>query len=189
MTETVRFPHRLCAPADGNGTGLIDPVQHLVGYVMSGQFFKGKTGLVVTNQLGTLDLDIRRPSIFMIPSSKSLTTVPPPLVPPTIDHFQCYKVKRSKGAAKFVKQPMTITDQFETLTLTVTKPYVLCVPADKNGEDPTAPSDPTSLLCYRARGPSSFGTLQGHIDNQLGPHDITLIHRRELCLPSSVFVP
>src|SRR5262249_22578353 len=29
---TLRFPHRLCAPADKNGEGIINQVQHLVGY-------------------------------------------------------------------------------------------------------------------------------------------------------------
>jgi hypothetical protein len=186
MTETIRFPHRLCAPADEDGTGLLDPVQHLVGYVMGGQVFKGVTGLTVTTQLGTLQLDITRPSIFMVPTAKSLTAVPPPLVPPTIDHFQCYKVKPSRGAAKFVRQAMTITDQFETQTVTLKKPYTLCAPANKNGEDPTAPSHPTSLLCYRAKGTTSFATLLAHITNQFGQDDVTLIHRRELCLPASV---
>ncbi|MGH7893566.1 MAG: DUF7450 family protein, partial [Candidatus Binatia bacterium] len=185
MTETVRFPHRLCAPADEDGQGLLDPVQHLVAYVMGGQVFTGRTGLTVTNQLGTLKLDLTRPNILMLPSAKSLTTVPPPLAPPTIDHFQCYKVKRSRGTTKFVKRTMTIVDQFESQTLTLTKPYLLCAPADKNGEDPTAPAHPTHLLCYRAKG-ISFGTLGAHVNNQFGPDDVTLIHRRELCLPASV---
>jgi hypothetical protein len=188
MTETVRFPHRLCAPADEDGQGLLDPDQHLVGYVMNGQFFTGLKGLVVTNQLGTLNLDLTRPNTFMVPSSKSLTTAPPLLVPPTIDHFQCYKVKRSRGSAKFVKQTMTIVDQFKTQVVTLKKPYLLCAPADKNGEDPTAPGHPTKLLCYKTTG-VPFATLEAHVNNQFGPDDVTLIHRRELCLPSSVQGP
>src|SRR5205814_9193446 len=29
---TLRYPHRLCAPADKNGEGIVDPVPHLTGY-------------------------------------------------------------------------------------------------------------------------------------------------------------
>jgi hypothetical protein len=188
MTETTRFPHRLCAPADEDGTGVLDPNQHLVGYVMNGQFFAGLKGLTVTNALGTLKLDLTRPNTFMVPSAKSLTTVPPPLALPTIDHFQCYKVKRSRGSDKFVKQTLTVTDQFKTQAVMLKKPYLLCAPADKNGEDPTAPGHPTKLLCYKTGG-APFTTLLAHVNNQFGPDDVTLIHRRELCLPSSVMGP
>ena len=124
----------------------------------------------------------------MMPSSKSLTGAPPSLVPPTIDHFQCYKAKPSRRAARFVRQDMTLTDQFKTQTETLVKPLLLCSPADKNGEDPTAPAHPTSLLCFKTRG-VPFATLEAHIHNQLGPDDVTLIHRRELCLPASVMMP
>ena len=188
MTETVRFPHRLCAPADEDGQGLLDPDQHLVGYVMKGQFFTGVKGLTVTTQLGTLNLDLTRPNILMLPSSKSLTMVPPPLAPPTIDHFQCYKAKRSRGSAKFLRQTVTIVDQFKTQAVMLKKPYLLCAPADKNGEDPTAPGHPTHLLCYKTSG-VPFATLEAHVNNQFGPDDVTLIHRRELCLPASVQGP
>jgi hypothetical protein len=185
MTGTTRYPHRLCAPADKNGEGIVSPVQHLTGYVMRRMAFERQTGLTVTNQFGTLVVDATRPNVLMVPSAKSLTTAPPPLVPPTIDHFQCYKVKRSNGAAKFVKRTVTVEDQLESQTLTVTRPFVLCAPANKNGEDPTAPSHPTYLMCYRTVG-TPFGTLAAHINNQFGLDDVTLIHRRELCVPSSV---
>ena len=87
------------------------------------------------------------------------------------------------GGPKFVKTVVTVADQFESVNLTLVKPYRLCVPANKNGEDPTAPTDPERLLCYKSKG-SSFGTVEAHINNQFGPDNITLIHRRELCVPS-----
>ncbi len=79
---------------------------------------------------------------------------------------------------------MTVADQFESLNLTLVKPYRLCVPASKNGEDPTAPDHLDLLLCYKAKSSTKFGTIEAHIDNQFGPDDVTLIHRRELCVPS-----
>jgi hypothetical protein len=50
--------------------------------------------------------------------------------------------------------------------------------------DPTAPDHPDLLLCYKSKSSARFGTLEAHIDNQFGPDDVTLIHRRELCVPS-----
>ena len=32
LTETLRYPHRLCAPANKNGEGIQDPTDHLAGY-------------------------------------------------------------------------------------------------------------------------------------------------------------
>jgi hypothetical protein len=174
----------LCAPADKNGDGIIDDVQHLVGYVPLNTPFTKRTGLSITNQLGTVKLDLTRRDLLMVPTAKSLTVAPPPLQPPTIDHFVCYRAKRSRGSAKFVKTTVTVADQLESTSLTLVLPYRLCVPADKNGEDPTAPSHPGLLLCYKSKSSSGFGTTTAHINNQFGPDDVTLIHRRELCVPS-----
>ena len=80
---------------------------------------------------------------------------------------------------------MTGADQFESIPLTLVRPFRLCVPTSKNGEDPTAPSHPDLLLCYKSKSSARFGTLVAHIDNQFGPDDVTLIHRRELCVPST----
>ena len=181
---TLRFPHRLCAPADKNGEGILDDVQHLVGSDTLRTPFTKRTGFPVTNQFGTTAIDLTRRDLLMVPTAKSLVAPPPPLLPPTIDHFQCYRAKRSAGSPKFPKTNVTVVDQFESLTLTLLKPYRLCVPANKNGEDPTAPSHTGLLLCYKAKASSSFGTLVAHINNQFGPDDVTLIHRRELCVPS-----
>src|SRR5262249_55137324 len=126
-----------------------------------------------------------RRDLLMVPTAKSLVAPPPPLQPPTIDHFQCYRTKHSSGSPKFVKINVTVADQFESLPLTLLKPYRLCVPANKNGGDPTAPGHAGASLCYKPKASTKFGTILAHINNQFGPDDVTLIHRRELCVPSS----
>src|SRR5262249_25661015 len=109
-----------------------------------------------------------------------------PLPQPTIDHFQCYRTKRSQGAPRFVKITATVSDQLESnVTITLVKPYRLCVPANKNGESPDAPNHAELLLCYRSKSSVRFGTKDAHILNQFGTDDLTLIHRRELCVPST----
>jgi hypothetical protein len=62
------------------------------------------------------------------------------------------------------------------------------MPTNKNGEDPTAPSHPDLLLCYKAKATNRFGTLGVTIENQFGTGQGTLIHRRELCVPSEMLL-
>ncbi len=184
VSETVRYPHRFCVPVDKNGEGIVDATQSLIGYVMNRPVFKSTDAFTVTNQFGTIALRLARPNVLMVPSTVSLAGPPAP-TPPTIDHFQCYKAKRARGGAKFTKVTVTIADQLESQTLTVVRPELLCAPADKNGEDATAPAHAVHLVCYKVLG-QPFGTSQGNFANQFGTDDGTLIHRRELCLPSSV---
>ena len=124
----------------------------------------------------------------MAPTLKTLA-LPGPTAPPTDpnvpDHFQCYKVKRSKGSPKFQKVlGVTVQDQFGTVKLDLLKPIRLCAPANKNHEDPTAPSHRFHLLCYKTKN-SAFGMAQTYTNDQFGPAQPLLIHRRELCVPST----
>jgi hypothetical protein len=179
LQGNVRFPHRLCAPADKNGEGIGDPTEHLTGYTFKVPFTK-QLNQTTVDQFGTLQLDVVRPDFLMVPTAKNGV----PIAPPPSDHFVCYKVKPSRGGPKFVKRTVTVADQFETVTLDVQKPARLCAPASKNGEDPTAPSHPDHLLCYKARAQAKFGTIDVTIDNQFGPDQVTIVHRRELCVPA-----
>jgi len=184
---TLRFPHRLCAPANKNNEGIQDPVQHLVGYaVRNATTFVRRQRQTIVNQLGSIVLDVVRPDLLLVPTGKNGV----PLPPDTIDHFQCYKVKRSRGMPKFVPQTVTVGDQFENITVLLKKPQLLCaptnkiIPPDQDGEDPTAPFHPDHLLCYKAKSQTRFGTLGVTLDNQFGPDQASLIHRREFCVPS-----
>ena len=118
-----------------------------------------RTGLHVTNALGTLVVDARTRQTLLAPSAKSLTTPPGDLVPPTPDDYECYGVKVSPGTPPF--QPIasaTLDDQFGAETVVVKKPLRLCNPANVDGRDPTAPSHATRLLCYQIKwhpGPPS----------------------------------
>jgi hypothetical protein len=186
-TFGLRFPRRLCAPADRDGGGMLDEAQHLTGYETMRTPFSRRRNLSVVNALGTLVLDVTRRSALLVPTSKGLTEAPQPLQPPVIDHFQCYRVKRSRFQPRFERREATVADQLTpAATETVTRPYELCVPASKNGEDPTAPDRSGALLCYKTRSLPRFGTIPAFIDNQFGPDEVTVIHRRELCVPSLV---
>jgi hypothetical protein len=185
-TETVRFPHRLCAPADKKDEFPDAPMhpEHLIGHLVSGPAVKVLHQTVV-NQFGTIVLDVVRPDILLVPTLKTLALPgPSALTQPTVDHFQCYKVKPSPGAPKFQKiLGVKVDDQFGTATLDLLKPARLCAPANKRNEDPTAPDHPGHLLCYKTKN-SAFGTVQTYTNSQFGPAQPLVIHRRELCVPS-----
>jgi hypothetical protein len=178
LTETIRYPHRLCAAANKNGEGIQDPTHHLVGYRTKPSPFTKRLRQTLVDQFGTQLLDVVRPDVLDVPSSKDGVPQASPL-----DHFQCYTVKRSKGAPKFAKRTVSVSDQFETVTLTLVKPVLLCAPASKNNEDPTAPSHPDHLTCYKTAD-GKFPQSTHTISNQFGLDEVTLIHRRELCVPS-----
>ena len=183
---TLRYPHRMCLPVDQTGEGFVDPVPHLTGYETLGTPFTRLRNKTITNQFGSIVLDLARRDVLMVPTAMSLAGPPAPLPLPTIDHFQCYRTKRAKGQPRFNRIPVSVTDQLETVDITLVRPYRLCVPANKNGEDPTAPSHALLLLCYRSKGGPRFGTVEAQISNQFGPDGGTLIHRRELCVPSTL---
>ena len=185
-TETVRFAHRLCAPADKRDEVPLAPTHpdHLIGHIVSGPVVKVLNQTLV-NQFGTIHLDVVKPDILMVPTLKTLTPPgPPPLTQPTIDHFQCYKVKPSQGSPKFQKiLGVKVIDQFGTALLDLLKPARLCAPANKRNEDPSAPDHPVHLLCYKTKT-TPFGTIQTFTNSQFGPAQPLLIHRRELCVPT-----
>jgi hypothetical protein len=178
VTESVLYPHRLCNPTDKNGGGITDATDHLSGHRTKGPRFARRTNQTVVDQLGTKLLDVTRREYLMVPTSKDGVAQTPPL-----DHFQCYRVKRSRGTAKFVKQTVTIANQFETTTVTLTKPRMLCAPANKNNSDPTAPAHPDHLLCYKTKG-TRFAQETHTLTNQFGTRSALVIARRELCIPA-----
>jgi uncharacterized repeat protein (TIGR01451 family) len=183
--ETVRFAHRLCAPADKNGEFPDAPTDpdHLIGHLVTAPRVRVLNQTVV-NQFGTVKLDVIRPDVLMVPTLKSVTAPPPPLPQPSIDHFQCYKVKPSQGAPPFTKiLGVKVHDQFETAIVDLLKPVTLCAPANKRGEDPSAPDHPSHLLCYQTKQ-APFPATKTFTNSQFGPAQPLLIHRRELCVPS-----
>jgi hypothetical protein len=184
----ISTPHPLCAPSDKRGedpAAVSDPA-HLVGYVDRGAFTR-VLNQTVTNQFGTVKVDVVRRTHLLVPSSKSLVSQPPPLPPGTLDHFQCYLVKRSIGAPRFVPvRGVGAEDQFGSHAVDLLRPRYLCVPANKQNEDPTAPSHPGTLLCYKARHPGRFGTDTTFINNQFGPLKTIITRRIDFCVPSTI---
>jgi len=144
---------------------------------------------LVANQFGLLLLDVTRPERLLVPTAESLTGPPPVPVSPAIDHFTCYKVKRSSGARAFVPiHNVRLADQLSAAALTVGKPTRLCLPANKNNETPGAETHGDRLLCYHLTGGVS-GVGRVFVNNQFGSGIVYPRSRDELCVPSIVVAP
>jgi hypothetical protein len=186
---------RLCTPTNKNGedpSALLHP-DHLAGYQTRNEVphFERVHGLTVQNQFGALTVDLTKPVRVLVPTAKSLSMPPPVPASPALDHFTCYKTRRSAGAAKFTPiLGVALQDQLGTLLVDVKQAKALCVPTDKNDESPGAASHPDQLMCYtikRAEGSTPFETLTPvYIANQLGPSTVTVRTPSELCVPSTI---
>lgn len=182
LTLEVQQPERLCPATDKNGEGITDATDHLTGYRTRRRgSFERQRNQTVVDQFGTLQLDISSPERLLVPTGKDGVAQQPPL-----DHFQCYRVKRSRGAARFQRRTVAIANQIETTSVQLTSPFRLCTPANKNGEDPTAPSHPDALLCYKTRG-ERFGDELHTITNQFSSNQsVEVVSRKEFCVPAQL---
>jgi hypothetical protein len=183
---------RLCAPADkkNENPGAETAPDHLASYIIDstvGPFQKPK-GLTVSNQFGQLKVDVVAPVFLMTPTAKKLTPPPPPpLVGSLLPHFQCYRLSNVKNAP--TDKGISLVDQFGALTVDLDKrgPFRLCVPVNKNGEDPDAPMDPSVLLCYTTKNDRlPFSQKNVFINNQFGALSSRITQYDELCVPSTI---
>jgi hypothetical protein len=183
--STVRLlrEKRSCAPADKNDEDPTAPLDadHLGSYTIkqTAPRFTPVRDFSVTNQFGTILLDLVRPDSLLVPSAKSHSG-PIASYTPAIDHFKCYKAR-----ARFRTDDLTIDDQFGSIVAAIKRPVRYCAPVDKNGEGITDPE--THLLCYQVRsaaGAPTHDTLYSL--NQFGSDEFTVFGPRELCVPSTV---
>jgi len=70
----VKKPFLFCNPADKNGEGIANPVDHLACYKVKGpKLEKGDRPTVeVDNQLGVLQLEVKKPFLLCVPSTKTV---------------------------------------------------------------------------------------------------------------------
>ena len=98
-----------------------------------------------------------------------------------------YAVRRSAGTAPFTRiTGVAANDQFGPHGLDLLRPRTLCVPANKNDEDPNAPLSPQALLCYRTRQRVRFGELSPFINDQFVAQQVRIIRRLDFCVPSTI---
>jgi hypothetical protein len=97
-----------------------------------------------------------------------------------LDDFVCYRSGSVNPPNVFGVQ---LADQFESLTMTVEKPKLLCTPADKNGEG-TVNEDVHLRTRRTMPGPPFVRRNNILVRNQLGDIRVDLIKRDVLMIPS-----
>jgi len=182
VTE-VRRPRMLCAPVNKNDedpTAPDDP-DHLVGYQTrrTSVRFERVVEEVVTDQFGTLVLDLQRPERLLVPTAKDVSGPASPLDPPVVDHYQCYRVRGDRRRVPGVEVEDQFTENGPDIT-DVKKPIRLCLPVDKNGEGIL--DNAARLMCYKTK-PGPRVNKEVWFDNQFGGGILEVRRARELCVP------
>jgi hypothetical protein len=187
-TTEVRRAIDLCAPADKNGEDPNAPgnANYLAAYQLKNGPFAPISGQLVTNQFGSITLDIRQQRSLLVPSRFSDSGPPSSSPDGTLSHFTCYDVRVTNRTPRFAPRTVSVQTGIDDLDVLVRKPTQLCVPANKNGEAPGAPSLPESLLCYQTKVRASALSLPAFIANQFGQQTNTLRQRGDFCVPSEL---
>jgi hypothetical protein len=187
---------RLCAPVDKNGedpTAPDSPI-HIAGFDLTNTTgtISHPKGLSITTQFGTLKGDLTTPVFLFTPTSKSLVPPPPPpLAPDALRHFQCYRLTNVSGAPRTTGIHLSdqLTQPFggSTADLDPSGPFRLCVPVDKNDEDPGALADQQAMLCYTTRNDRlPFNQFTAFVTNQFGGFKLNGTQLDELCEPATL---
>jgi hypothetical protein len=185
---------RICTPANKNGEDPSAPSapDHLTEYEIIASAFARKNNIQVANQFGTLTLDVVKPVFLLNTASKNPngTPLPPPLIGSTLPHFTCYRTDDVTGDKE--RNGIVLQDQFlvpGSITVDVDKrgPFRLCVPTNKNGGDPTAPDNPTALLCYTTKNDTlPFPQKNPGVTDQFTSRVVRITQFDELCVPSTI---
>jgi len=71
-TDTVSKPFLWCNPVSKNGSGIIDPIDHLLCYKIKGDAPNPPPHLETTNQFGTSTLFAKKPFLLCVPGTKAI---------------------------------------------------------------------------------------------------------------------
>jgi hypothetical protein len=187
-TATVLRPDRFCNPVNKNNEGIDDPDAHLNCYRIREPRGPARD-VIVNNQFGEHRLTTSRTHSLCIPAIKDQIGDLDDL---DINHFKCYRVRRSPGTPRFTERDVHLADQFEIKNTTVSKPFLLCNPVNKNNEG--VPNPANHITCYKIKdvsGQPPFVPQQPSVTDQFVVQDLQTSRRtdcgrtRLLCLPSS----
>ncbi len=172
-TALVLEPKLFCTPADKNGEGIDDPINHLTCYTTDpvGE----SPGLVpISNQFIAGDqLQLFGPDLLCAPSTKQ--------VPPPAEHFTVYRALGPEGPA------VTMADQFGTQTTDLGPVNFFMVPADKNDEGIF--DSFTHLTCHEIVEPVPSQIPYVSATNQFATDQPLAVGLpRELCVPTEKLI-
>ena len=188
----LRAVEALCAPA-AVGAVVAAPTVHLEGYRLRQSLTRPRQPSFAPRAYTSIGapeqtrLMVSKPEALLVASGLAVGAngAPAPDASSS-DDFQCYG---ARALATRATQRLTVADTFGERVYDVGRPARLCVPADKNGEDPEALANPGALLCYRARL-ARTRPRQARLDeivvstrNSFGDEVLRLAAPREVCVP------
>ena len=151
----LRAVETLCVPSAVGARGVAAPAVNLEGYRLRQSKTRPRQPsfaprvYAVTGGAEQTSLVVSKPEALLVPSMVAVGAGGAPEADASsFDKFQCY---RTRAVAAPAAKRLTIADTFGERVYEVGRPTRLCVPADMNGEDPTAPTHPGQLLCSRVR--------------------------------------
>jgi hypothetical protein len=70
----VKKPSLFCNPVDKNNEGIVNAADHLTCYTVKGPKLQkqDRPKVEIANQFGTLELEVQKPFLLCVPSTKSL---------------------------------------------------------------------------------------------------------------------
>ena len=190
--------NRLGVPASKEGSLILDPDTHLTVYRIElapeEQPVRPKS-YFVTNQFGTLQVQVREPDHLMLPAAKSLTGPEVTPLDPNheVDHYVCYDIVPQ---GEFEKFSVLVEDQFTNPAkfIKVTYPARLCTPVISKDGLPIIKHPDVHLLCYTAKLAAQYedpnedirAALVADQFNESRRIHMTTITPRTFCVPSEV---
>lgn len=99
-----------------------------------------------------------------------------------LGHFQCYEIHRPA----FDRAGVSLVDALGASTVTIKRAKRICAPADKNGEDPTAPGDSEHFTYYTIKQTTRFTKVKGAtVANQFGTYTMALTKPDRMLVPTA----
>jgi hypothetical protein len=119
---------------------------------------------------------------------RAATAANPPGAPD--DHFLCYKAAITKGTAKFTPvSPVNLTDGFQPVTFAISKPTLICDPADNQGDGIVNPAIDLESYKIKASSGSPKHTPQTiTVVNEINPTGLVIDTKKAdlLLVPTAV---
>jgi hypothetical protein len=183
---TVLRPKYLANPAGIDGSGIADPAAHLMCYRIkdvTGEPPFAHTDIRIETQFGTDFVTAIKSDVLCVPAAKDLV----PLTS-TYDRFKCYRLRKQRGAPKFTPRELAVTDQFEDKQMTIPRPFLLCNPVGRDGEEIQNPV--CHLTCFRVKdapGQPKFIEREAIVEDEFGTQNVgTTTNVKEFCGKSAV---
>jgi hypothetical protein len=192
--SSANSQRRLCAPTNKNGE---DPEAHLHPIHLEAHRVvqvqppvPDISNLVLTDQFGTIHVDVLNVQWLLTPTRKNVEPIAPfapsALTTSPVDHFLCYRILPTAGPFP-IHNNVSVQDQFLQSTVRLRARW-FCTPVNKNGEAPAAPTHEQQLTCYRVLPPlqQPSSPTFAWVRPQFGPERLRVRRRLMVCVPSAI---